>query len=75
MSEDKKAIQINMPERLVTGVFSNIANIHLTQDKQTVLVDFMFSSPTETTLVSRIILTTEHAKALEKTLSGVLKNT
>lgn len=67
-----QSIRMYIPEQLRSGVYSNIANVHLS--KKEVVIDFIFITPGEANLVSRVILPIDHAEALEKVLSNLLKN-
>lgn len=66
-----KTLKIHMPEQLKSGVYSNIASVSISKNE--VLIDFIFRSPTEANLVSRVILPITHAESLEKVLSNLLK--
>lgn len=66
-------LMVSMPDEVRKGVYSNLANVHMSQ--QEVVLDFLFRGPykpKDTTLVSRVILSIEHAKLLEKALFSVL---
>lgn len=67
-----ETIKVHIPEHLRAGIYSNIANIQVSKNE--VILDFIFAKPEEATLVSRVVLSIEHAKSLEKVLSNVLKN-
>lgn len=69
---DIKEAQIGLSESIKGGVYSNIANVHVSQNE--VMIDFIFSAPKETILVSRVILPIEHAKSLKEVLSNLLKD-
>lgn len=69
--EVNKALKIYIPEQLRNGVYSNIASVSISKNE--VLIDFIFRSPTEANLVSRVILPITHAESLEKVLSNLLK--
>ncbi|HNR81387.1 MAG TPA: DUF3467 domain-containing protein [Candidatus Pacearchaeota archaeon] len=70
MEEAKKEVKINIPDNLKNGVYSNIANINVS--KSEVLMDFIFLAPNEANLVSRIIVSLEHARSIEKALSKLI---
>ena len=75
MPTKKESLELNvsMSEEVRKGVYSNLANVHMS--KQEVVLDFIFRGPhqpKDTTLVSRIILSIEHAQLLEKALFSVL---
>ncbi len=66
-------LKVSMPEEVRKGVYSNLANVHMSQ--QEVVLDFLFRGPyqpKDTILVSRVILSVAHAKLLEKALFSVL---
>lgn len=67
-----ETIKVLIPEHLRAGIYSNIANIQVSKNE--VILDFIFAKPEEATLVSRVVLSIEHAKSLEKVLTNVLKN-
>lgn len=67
-----QSMKVYIPERLRSGAYSNIANVHLS--KKEVVIDFIFITPGEANLVSRVILPIDHAESLEKVLSNLLKN-
>ncbi|MBM3157039.1 MAG: DUF3467 domain-containing protein [Chloroflexi bacterium] len=53
------------------GVYSNVAFIHHTEHE--FILDFLFQFTGETQLVSRVILSTAHARALKKALEDNIK--
>lgn len=74
MEQDKKIeLKINIPEKNQAPLFSNIAQVNVT-DKE-VVFDFAFVQPNtnEGIVVSRVVLTPEHAKALRDVLINTLK--
>lgn len=74
-NEDKKQVElkINIPERVQSAVFSNVAQVNAT-DRE-VVIDFAFVQPNtnQGIVVSRVALTPEHAKSLRDVLAGLLK--
>lgn len=71
MTDERKTVKINIPDNLKNGVYSNIANIVVS--KREVLIDFVFlAPPNEPNLVSRVIITLEHARELEKALAKLI---
>jgi len=72
---EKKQVElkINIPERVQSAVFSNVAQVNAT-DRE-VVIDFAFVQPNtkQGIVVSRVALTPEHAKALNNVLIGLLK--
>jgi len=72
---DKKQIElkINIPEKVQSAVFSNVAQVNAT-DRE-VVIDFAFVQPNtnQGIVVSRVALTPEHAKALRDVLINLLK--
>ena len=73
--EEKKPIElkINIPEKVQSAVFSNIAQVNV-NDRE-VIIDFAFVQPNtdQGIVVSRVALTPEHAKALRDVLIKTLK--
>lgn len=71
--EKKIELKINIPEKVQSPKFSNIAQVHAT-DRE-VVFDFAFMQPNtnEGIMVSRVVLTPEHAKALRDVLTTTLK--
>lgn len=71
--EKKPNININVPEKVQTPVFSNVAQVSAT-DREVVL-NFAFVEPNtnQGIMVSKVVLTPEHAKLLVGVLSGVLE--
>lgn len=73
--ETKKPVelQINIPEKVQSAVFSNVAQVNAT-DRE-VVIDFAFVQPNTNRgiVVSRVALTPEHAKALRDVLANLLK--
>ena len=67
-----ESIKVYIPEHLRAGIYSNIANVQVSKNE--VILDFIFTKPEEATLVSRVVLSIEHAKSLEKVLSNILKD-
>ena len=68
--QSKNQLRINIPDNLKNGVYSNIANINVS--KSEVLFDFMFLTPNEANLVSRVIVSMEHAQSIERALAKLL---
>lgn len=73
MSQEKpkKQMEVFIPTDLKRGVYSNLAGVSIS--KREVVIDFVFKSPTEASVVSRVILPIDHARLLEKTLSLLLE--
>lgn len=75
INKDKKQVElkINIPERVQSVVFSNVAQVNAT-DRE-VVIDFAFVQPNtnQGIVVSRVALTPEHAKELRDVLTGLLK--
>lgn len=75
MNGDKKQVElkINIPEKVQSALFSNVAQVNAT-DRE-VVIDFAFVQPNtnQGIVVSRVALTPEHAKALQNVLAGLLK--
>ena len=73
--KEKKRVElkINIPEKVQSAVFSNVAQVHAT-DRE-VIIDFTFIQPNtnEGIIVSRIALTPEHALSLRDVLVNTLK--
>jgi len=70
----KKYLKIFIPENIKTGVFSNIAQVSSTDE--IIVMDFVFITPennNEGNMVSRVILTTETARELNKILTKNLE--
>lgn len=67
-----KALKINIPESVQGGKFSNIAQINTTDTEVT--FDFAHVPPnsTEGTLVSRVVLTPDHAYKFMEVLTNIL---
>jgi len=72
MEEKKVELKINIPEKVQSAVFSNVAQINAS-DRE-VVIDFAFVQPNtnQGIVVSRVALTPEHAKALQKVLTKLL---
>jgi hypothetical protein len=71
--EKKVELKINVPEKIQSPNFSNIAQVNAT-DREVVL-DFAFVQPNTNVgiVVSRVVLTPEHAKALRDVLVATLQ--
>lgn len=69
----KKYLKIIIPKNMEIGVFSNIAQISSTDE--IIIIDFAFVLPNSRkgNLVSKVIITKEHAKDLKRILSNNLK--
>ncbi|NQU82655.1 MAG: DUF3467 domain-containing protein [Parcubacteria group bacterium] len=66
-------LKVSMPDAVKGGVYSNLANIHMSKNE--IILDFLFRGPhgpKDATLVSRVIISMDHAKSLEKALFGIL---
>lgn len=74
-NEGKKQIElkISVPEKVQSPVFSNVAQVNAT-DKE-VVIDFAFVQPNtdQGIVVSKVVLTPGHAKALRDVLIDLLK--
>lgn len=74
-TKEKKQVElkINIPEKVQAAIFSNIAQVNAT-DRE-VVIDFAFVQPKDNQgiVVSRVVLTPEHAKALSDVLNNLLK--
>jgi len=70
----QKTLKVIIPHQVQGGVFSNVARVNLTSRE--VVVDFAFVDPNtnEGILVSRVILTKDHAVELKNVLEKVLKS-
>jgi len=53
------------------GVYSNVAVLHHTQEE--FMIDFLFRSPGQLQMVSRVILSPEHMKRFGKAVENNLK--
>ena len=73
MDDKKKQLKVIIPSNIQGGVFSNIA--HVSASQREVVIDFAFLQPdmSQAVIVSRVILTKEHAFELKKVLENVLK--
>jgi len=71
--EKKPNMNINIPEKIQSPVFSNVAQISAT-DRE-VVFDFAFIQPNtnQGIMVSRVVITPEHAKAFRDVLTNTLK--
>jgi hypothetical protein len=71
---DPEEIQILVPEPLRSGVYSNTAQ--MTVSNAEVTLNFIYINPNDNpqgTLVSRVIVTKEHAMQLSEHLKAVLE--
>ena len=70
---EKKHLDVIVPPHVQGGVFSNIAQVNATPRE--VVLDFAFLQPNtnQAVIVSRVILTKEHAFELKKVLENVLR--
>lgn len=74
MSNNKKSLTVNIPQHMQAGVFSNTAKVNVSQRE--VVIDFALLEPNvkgSAVLVSRVILTKEHAVELKNVLAKSLK--
>ena len=71
-SSKKKELKVIIPQQLQGGVFSNVARISISPRE--VIIDFAFVEPNvnQAILVSRVILTREHAFELKNLLNKLL---
>ena len=71
---NKSEIKIIAPEKIQSPVFSNIAQINVS-DREAV-IDFAFIQPNtnQGILVSRVVLSPSHAKDLAEILATTLEN-
>ncbi len=67
-----KDTKIGVADPIRGGVYSNIANVHVSKNE--VMIDFIFNAPNEAILVSRVILPIEHARSLKEVLVNLLKD-
>ncbi len=85
MAEEQKNLQVkvdvNVPEHLRGGNFSNLFSVTTTKNGETgeVMIDFIFTHPSDKkdgqqmgTLVSRVIMSLEGGKALKLLLESQL---
>lgn len=66
-------IQVTLPEEKRPGVYANMTNINLTNNE--VVLNFIFVNAADTpqgTLVSRVIVTRQHAEQILDTLKSVV---
>jgi len=72
MEEKKPNININVPEKVQSPVFSNVVQVHAT-DRE-VVINFAFIEPNSNqgVLVSKVVLTPEHTEAFIGALKNVL---
>lgn len=73
-NQTKMEIKIIAPEKIQSPVFSNIAQINIT-DRE-VVVDFAFLQPNtnQGILVSRVVLSHSHAKDIAKILASTIES-
>ncbi len=66
-------IQIEVPEEMESGVFSNIARVNASENE--VVLSFAFTPPgtAKAKVVSRVILTKAHALELNQVIADVAK--
>lgn len=73
-SENKETtININASEETRKGVYSNLVNITTTTPQEVICNFILLESEEQGTLVSRVILSREHAEQLHKLLGKVLE--
>ena len=74
MNDEKSKLQIKYDEKMETGVYSNAASIHLTQNE--IVLDFGYVipniKPTTLKVVSRVNLNHAAAERLLKILSNAI---
>ncbi len=73
MDKEKKELKIIVPEKIQAPLYSNVAQINVT-DRE-VSLNFAYFEPNtdQGVMVSKIILTHDHAKELIATLGGTLE--
>lgn len=74
MENNKKELQINVPEGVQTALYSNISQVQVT-DRE-VIINFAYVEPntTQGIMVAKIALNTEHARELVTVLGSTIEN-
>lgn len=72
MTNEKKQLNVMIPSDVQKGVFSNVAQVNVSPTE--VIFDFAFLQPNtnQAVMVSRVILTKEHASQFRKVFNGVM---
>jgi len=71
MSDGKKEIKINFPEKLRGGVYAN--NMYVAHTKEEFIMDFIMVAPPTGTINARVVTSPGHMKRIIKALQTNVK--